>query len=303
MIADEKGAIVAAVRPGGFALLNADDARGADMAQRTSERIVTFGRANAADYRVSSVTASAGGTQLSIDTPMGGLEVETQFVAEHFWLPTVVAIAAASELGVPRETIVARAKTFEGLFTRFQLRRTRNGPTFILDTAKAPRDTLGLAFDALARFDVPVKRIVLGQISDFAGAPRKVYRDAFRAASAIADQVIFVGEHAHRSMASIEDRETGRFVECRTPRQVLDHLRGCAGSEDLILLKGSANLHLERIALAWDQRVACWEPACGIRMDCLRCGLLPHPFSRNRATQWLRRHARLIFRKSVTNRR
>ncbi|TGR94582.1 hypothetical protein, partial [Mesorhizobium sp. M1C.F.Ca.ET.188.01.1.1] len=40
-----------------------------------------------------------------------------------------------------------------------------------------------------------------------------------RAPREIADQVIYVGEHAHRSKASQADRDSGRFVELRTPKR------------------------------------------------------------------------------------
>jgi len=38
------------------------------------------------------------------------------------------------------------------------------------------------------------------------------YRDIYRAARLVADQVIFVGDNAHRSKATAEEIAAGRFV-------------------------------------------------------------------------------------------
>ena len=283
LIAYHKGEAVAAIRPGGFAVLNADDSYVASMASRTCERVVTFGCDSAADYRVTATRMTATGLIVSMTTPRGDLDIETRFMADHFKVPVAAAVAAASDLGIRPETISDRAGSYDGLFSRFQLVRPPGGPSFVLDTIKAPLGTLDAAFNAFSLLDAPAKRIVLGQISDYAGNPRKVYREAYKAARAVCDQVIFVGEHAHRSQASEEDRRSGRFVQCDTPAEVSEFLRDNGGPDDLVLLKGSGNLHLERIALARDGDVLCWEPYCGLRINCRECGLAGFPFSEHRA--------------------
>ena len=303
-VALEKGALVEAVRPGGLVLLNADDDLVMAMAARTSQRIVTFGREKHADYRVVSATAAYPDClRVTIVWKGGELTLQTRFPAEHFWLSTVAAAAAALELGAPPETVVDRVAGFEGVANRCRPFPTKEGPCFIVDAAKAPYGTLDLAFTMMEAARAPRKRIVLGHISDYAGDPRPKYRDAYKGARAVADEVIFVGDNAHRSRASQEDRDSGRFFEFATARDVFDHLRKTAQKDELILLKGSRNLHLERIALAWDGDVKCWESICGVRTDCFRCGLYEHPFAEHenirseRARQ--RRRERLKFWKRL----
>ncbi|TIX39278.1 MAG: UDP-N-acetylmuramoyl-tripeptide--D-alanyl-D-alanine ligase, partial [Mesorhizobium sp.] len=62
---------------------------------------------------------------------------------------------------------------------------------------------------------------------------------------------------------------------------------------ELILLKSSSNLHLERVALAWTHDVKCWVPVCGKRSGCQGCGLFEVPFEQHRAHVRKRRRARL----------
>ncbi|MGI9520598.1 MAG: Mur ligase family protein [Hyphomicrobiaceae bacterium] len=280
-VAIEKGALVEAIRPGGFAILNADDEHVMSMAQRTNARIVTFGRDVNADYRViSSSAAYPNCLKLVVDCRGTQLQFQTRFAGEQFWLSSVSAIAAAIELGVPHEVIQEQIAKFEGTPCRFQP-FTTSGPTFIIDSFKAPYGTLALAFSAFNDCDFPRKRIVLGPLSDYSGTSKTKYRDAYRTARAIADQVIVVDRHLHRYDDVTADLASGKLVEFQTPKQVNDFIRETFRKDEIILLKGSGNLHLERIALSWDRDTNCWEPKCGRDGICTDCRFIGDPFEKH----------------------
>jgi UDP-N-acetylmuramoyl-tripeptide--D-alanyl-D-alanine ligase len=59
----------------------------------------------------------------------------------------------------------------------------------------------------------------------------------------------------------------------------------------VILLKGSVDLHLERIALSWRGTVRCWEPACGHNSGCMDCGRYADPFEWHKGRKKRRRLA------------
>ncbi|WP_296739307.1 Mur ligase family protein [Mesorhizobium sp.] len=280
-VAQEKRALVEALEPGGLAVLNADDPNVLAMASG-QHRFVTFGESEAADYRVTDISA-AYPRRLSFTLlwRAAALDLQTSFPGAHFWLPVAAAAATALELGVLPQTVADRVATFEPLANRCQVITTDGGPHFIVDCAKAPGHSVGLAFEMLASSTFDSKRIVLGQLSDFTGSNIR-YARAYESAREIAGQVIYVGEHAHRSKASQDDRDIGRFVELRTPKEVSDHIKRTAAPGELVLLKSSSNLHLERIALAWSRDVKCWIPACGKKEGCLTCGLYEVPFDEHR---------------------
>ncbi|TPM38923.1 Mur ligase family protein [Mesorhizobium sp. B2-3-4] len=281
-VAREKGALVEALEPGGFAVLNADDPHVLAMASGTAQRFVTFGESEAADYRVTGVSASYPRMLgFKLHWRGGTLDLKTPFPGEHFWLPTAAAAATALELGVPSQTVERRIETFDPVANRCQLVIVEGGPHFIVDSVKAPWHSLPLALDMLAKSTLGEKRIVLGQLSDFTDSDAK-YARAYKSAREISNQVIYVGEHAHRSKASQSDRDSGRFVELRTPKEVSDHIRRTAVPGELILLKSSSNLHLERIPLAWTHDVQCWVPVCGKTEGCQQCGLYEVPFDQHR---------------------
>lgn len=277
-VAEEKGALVEAVEPGGLAILNADDEHAMGMSKRTRERVVTFGQSPGADFNIIDPRAAyPDGLTLTVRWRGGELALRSELPAAHFWVPVAAAVTAALELGVPPQTIVERVASFRPVKSRGETLAVPGGPRFLLDTAKAPWHSLNLAFDMVGQASARRKRIVLGNISDYAGSTRK-YGAAYRSAREVSDEVIFVGDNSHRSRAPQEDRDAGRAISSVSVKPVSDHIRQTAVEDELILLKGSQNLHLERIALAWTHDVKCWADTCGRKIDCRACGLFEFPF-------------------------
>jgi UDP-N-acetylmuramoyl-tripeptide--D-alanyl-D-alanine ligase len=286
-VATEKAKLVAAVQKGGSTVLNRDDPLVLSMADQTRERIVTFGRSAGADVRVLSAEARFP-DRLTVELERDGqrVRIPTRFVAEHFWVSVAAAFCVARELGVPTEVIVRQCAGFDPLPARCEVIETGDGPVFILDTFKAPWETLSLAFRIVKMAqEVPRKRIVLGGISDYAGSSRTKYRQAYQEARALCDQVIFVGDHALRSRASDADRRSGRIVEIESVRELDAYIRRTAVPGELILLKSSKPIHLDRVALSWKYNVQCWEQKCGVKSSCMNCGLYDYPFEKHRGHQ------------------
>ncbi|MBZ9865070.1 UDP-N-acetylmuramoyl-tripeptide--D-alanyl-D-alanine ligase [Mesorhizobium sp. CA15] len=282
-VAQEKRALVGALSPGGLAILNADDPHVLDMASGARCRVATFGQSEAADYRVTNIHAAYPDLlRFSLRWRGGDIDMQTRFPGEHFWLPAAAAAVTALELGVPPEKIAARTASFEPLANRCAVLVIDRGPQFIVDAAKAPWHSLNIAFEMMAKAKAVRKRIVVGQISDYTGSSRK-YGAAYGIARDVADEVIYTGDNAHRSRASQADRDSGRLIELRTPKEVSDHIKQTAVPGELILLKSSGNLHLERVALAWTHDVRCWIPACGKKEGCSACGLYEVPFEEHKS--------------------
>lgn len=282
-VADEKALLPGSLPDAGLAILNSDDDLVLAMSNKTSARVVTFGRGMSADYRATNISSAyPANLSLSIEWKGRAIDLATPFVGEHFWLSVAAAFTAAVELGVSPDVVKERIASFKPLPDRCQPFPTREGPTFLLDTFKAPWQTLGLAFETLAKADAPRKRIVLGMLSDYPGNPVPKYRDAYQNARAVADQVIFIGDHAHRSRASEEDVATRRFMQAHSVKSIYEHLKQTAQSNELILLKGSRNLHLERVALAFEHDVQCWKEHCGLHVSCFECGLYLYPFEEHK---------------------
>lgn len=271
-VAEEKGKLVAALPQDGLAVLNGDDARVMEMARRTGARIVRFGRSPDCEYRyrVLDLTLSEG-LSLVLETPAGQLVLRTTARADFLAPCFAAAAAVALELGVPSDIVRARMASFPPVRERFEYRRLAGGPHLIIDTAKAPEHSLHNLLVAFGALDAGRRRVVLGQISDSRGKSRTVYRRAIDVALSVADEVVLVGENATR--VGRKHPETDRLKIVETPREVAQYLRDTVRKDDLILLKSSRILHLERLALALEQDLKCWKPECEIKFSCVACGL------------------------------
>lgn len=278
VVAAEKGILVEHLAQNGIALLNADDEMTKGIEARTKGQVITFGRNQPADYQAIAVSADfPSRLSLQIKGPERDLEIQTQLVGEHFWLPVTAAVACASHLGVAPETIAQRVASFLGPSGRCSVLELPEGRTAVLDTYKAPQHSIEVAFDVVRSLRAPRRRIVLGQMSDTTGSSQSAYRRAYRLAREAADEVIFVGEHAHRHNASAEDIATDRARDFRHVREAADYLKETAVPGEVILFKANSKLHLERAALAQIETVACWESNCGLKYYCKDCNFYENP--------------------------
>lgn len=288
-VAEEKQKLIEALPADGLAVLNHDDERVACMSSRTRARTVTFGKAGG-DYVVSNVRCERP-EALSLTITHGGeaFDLTTSLTGSHFSVPVAAAFACTHQLGIPAATIISRIASFTTTFARCSVHRVENGPVIINDASKAPYHSIQLALDMLAGFQAPRKRIVLGNISDSARSDR-IYAKIYRAARAVADQVVFIGEHSHRARATAEEIADGRFVRFDTVKEAADFLQDSAIANEIILVKGAGRLHLERLVMMFFAPVRCWEDACGRRTHCIAisgrgCSLYKIPFEQHKAAR------------------
>ncbi|HMN36740.1 MAG TPA: Mur ligase family protein [Hyphomicrobium sp.] len=277
-VADEKSEAIRALKHDGLAVLNYDDERVRAMAALTRARTVTFG-GEGADYKISPSMDADGLLTLRMTRGDRVLVLQTQLIGAFNAVTVAAAACCALEMGVPEQCVVESVAKFSPYPGRMYRKAIPGGPIFIVDTRKAPYHSINLPIETLAAIQAPRKRFILGQISDYPGNPRKKYRDTYHAARAIADQVIFVGPHCHRSGATPEDVAGGRFRAFQNIQDAAAYLKETAIENEVIMVKSSRNLHLERLLLAWLTDVRCWVETCGVKTDCWSCGLYGHPFT------------------------
>lgn len=278
-VAHEKGHLVAALKKDGLALLNFDDPLVMRMAERTQARVVTFGRDPDADYVAEDVHSSLdNGLTMTVRGRGKRVTLSLRLYGEYFYLPVLAAATCALELGVTEAEIEERLAAFEGYSNRCGVIRIPGGPVFVVDTAKSPAHSVTLPMDLIAGAPAIRKTIVLGQISDYSGDPRRTYKRAARHAAGIADRVILTGPYSHKARLS-EAEAAGKVFEIPEVHDVAEFLKRTALPGEIILLKSAQNIHLERAYLAFRQEVLCHVAECGRSSGCVGCGLAGVPFS------------------------
>ncbi|MFJ6652686.1 UDP-N-acetylmuramoyl-tripeptide--D-alanyl-D-alanine ligase [Microbacterium sp. NPDC091313] len=246
-----KSELVRAVRPGGLAVLNADDPRVAAMAPLAAEGDVAvrwFGRgsdaAHAADVRADDVEVSAAGTtaQLSIDGETRPLRL--QVIGEHHIMNALAAIAAATALGVSAADAVARVETVE-IAERWRMQPLGSERVRILNDAyNASPDSMSAALRTLAQITRPGERTVavLGAMSELGEYSDDEHdRIGLLAVRLNIQRIVVIGDAARRMFleAIAQGSWDGEAVFFRDADAAYDYLMGELRDGDRVLVKSS----------------------------------------------------------------
>lgn len=255
-IALAKSELPAALPADGVAVLNADDPRVAAMAARTAARVVTFGRSAGADVRAEDVRADeAGRAAFTLVTPAGSAAVRLRLYGEHHVHNALAAAALAGELGMPPDAVAA-GLSGAAPRSRFRMEVTRlpDGVTVINDAYNANPDTVRAALAALATMSRGGRGYaVLGHMTELGEAADVLHEEigAHAAAAGVAGLIV-VGDEAAPMLAGAKAVPAwqGELLQVPDAAAALRELRNRLRAGDVVLVKASHSIGLERLAMA-----------------------------------------------------
>jgi len=239
------------------AVLNADDARVAAfagvMGTRVPGRVLTFGEGPDADFRATRITERGlDGTELEFAGTEGAATVRIPLVGRHNALNALAALAAASCWGIGAED--AR-RAFAGLAPgamRGEVLRFEAGFTVINDCYNSSPAALAAALATLAHSPGSHRRIlVAGEMLELGPASPQLHREAGAEAASFGniDWIIGVQGDAQEILrgaaAAGHPSSQQRFFP--SAEEAAEFISGFAAPGDLVLLKGSRGVHLERV--------------------------------------------------------
>ncbi|NJD88547.1 MAG: UDP-N-acetylmuramoyl-tripeptide--D-alanyl-D-alanine ligase [Betaproteobacteria bacterium] len=239
-IARAKGEIYAGLRPGGMALVNADDAfAGYWKGLAAGRSVVTFGTAGDADVR-----GHVEEGQLRLVTPLDAFAVTLQVPGEHNARNAIAACAAAFALEIPPRAIQAGLAAYAGTKGRLQARRGAGGSTVIDDTYNANPDSMKAAIRVLAA--APGRRVlVMGDMGELGGEEAALHAEvgAFARAAGI-ERLLALGPlSAHAAKAFGAGATHFPAIE-----GLLSEARVESAKKNVTLLvKGSRFMRMERV--------------------------------------------------------
>jgi UDP-N-acetylmuramoyl-tripeptide--D-alanyl-D-alanine ligase len=259
--AQAKGELVEALPPAGVAILNADDALVAAMADRTEARVVLVGESPDAAVRAVDVTLDdRGRASYTLVTAGGSARVRLAVTGRHQVGNTLAAAAVALELGMPVRDVAAALGTVGGVSgRRMDVFDRPDGVTVIDDSYNANPSSTAAALRALVALGRGRRTIaVLGYMAELGEFETAGHEEVGRLAAELGvDRLIAVAQNA----APILDG--ARRVESWPGQAILaaDQAAAIGALEDLrpgdvVLVKGS--------------RYRTWEVA-----DALRTGAPP----------------------------
>jgi UDP-N-acetylmuramoyl-tripeptide--D-alanyl-D-alanine ligase len=233
-VARAKGELVEALPASGTAILNADDERVAAMAARTAAGVITFGRANTADVRVSGLTLDARARpRFQVHTPWGSAPVALGVSGAHMAVNAAAALAVAGVVGVDLDAAATALSDAAFSSMRMQLLTARSGGLVINDAYNANPTSVIAALDALAAVEADRRIAVLGGMAEL-DDPDGGHRAVAARVGELGVQLIAVGTDRYGVVPVTED-EAVRAV-------------GPIGEHTAVLVKASRAFGLERLA-------------------------------------------------------
>ncbi|PZU39874.1 MAG: UDP-N-acetylmuramoylalanyl-D-glutamate--2,6-diaminopimelate ligase [Microbacterium sp.] len=242
-----KSELVSAVRPGGTAVLNADDPRVAGMAGIARDRgleVVWFGRGASAQVRADDVRVDAAGTSCTVHAIGSSAPLRLRVLGEHHVMNALAAIAAATRIGVTLAECVARLETLE-IAERWRMQPLGSDSIRIVNDAyNASPDSMAAALRTLAQITEPGQRMVavLGAMSELGEFAEDEHdRVGLLAVRLGVQRIVIVGADARRMFleAIAQGSWDGEAVFFADADAAYDYLVGELRDGDRVLVKSS----------------------------------------------------------------
>ncbi|RST12780.1 UDP-N-acetylmuramoyl-tripeptide--D-alanyl-D-alanine ligase [Streptomyces sp. WAC05374] len=264
-IAQAKGEMVEALpsaEAGGIAVLNADDPLVRAMENRTHARVTFFGEAEEAHVRAENVRLTeTGQPSFRLHTPTGCSDVTLRLYGEHHVSNALAAAAVAHELGMSVDEI-ATALSEAGSLSRWRMEVTErpDGVTIVNDAYNANPESMRAALRALAAMGKAAQAkggrtwAVLGQMAELGDEALAEHDAVGRLAVRLnVSKLVAVGgrEASWLQLGAYNEGSWGEeSVHVSDARAAIDLLRRELRPGDVVLVKASRSVGLERIAQA-----------------------------------------------------
>jgi UDP-N-acetylmuramoyl-tripeptide--D-alanyl-D-alanine ligase len=253
-IARAKYELIESLSHHGTAILNADDDYVCQFGRDFKGKVVRYGTKAHADVRAENI-AMLGAAGSRFDVVVGNIRqtATSPLLGRHNILNVLGALSAALERGVPFDQAVQAISTLEAGEKRGQVLQLGN-IAVINDCYNSSPKALMAAVDAL--LDVPAKRhiVVAGEMLELGSSGEQLHQECGRyIANKKVDLLLGV-----RGLAAAMVKEASklgaetRFVE--TPEDAGDWLAQESRDGDMVLLKASRGVKLERALERWKEK-------------------------------------------------
>ena len=235
------------------AVLNADDARVAAFASYAPGNVLTYGIDSPADFCAEKLeNRGALGSAFTLVTNEGRVRLEIALAGRHVIANALAALAAASVWGIGAEEAHSVFANLKAPFMRGELVALTNGAALINDSYNSSPAALQAMTAVLAATPKYHRRILAaGEMRELGRTSAELHREAgqFAASTGKVDWIIGVAGDAAQiiegAVAAGISRSHTKFFP--TSEEAAKFLAGFVESGDVVLVKGSRGVKMERI--------------------------------------------------------
>ncbi len=250
-IAQGKGELVEALPPApdGVAILNYDDPLVLAMSSRTRARVVTYGLDPAADVWADNIESlGLGGMHFHLHHRHETLHVRVPLLGRHSVHTALRAVAVGLVEGLTWQEIVEGLRAIGATQLRLVAVTGPRGSLILDDTYNASPESVIAALNLLSELEG--RRVaVLGDMLELGSQEEMGHRLVGRRAADVAQVLVTVGPRARIIAEEARDAglDPGAVIELDDSQQALALLRDLISPGDVVLLKGSRGMRLDRL--------------------------------------------------------
>ena len=253
-IARAKYELVESLPASGTAVLNADDEYVSQFGRGFKGKVITYGTTTTADVRAENVKSrGAEGSEFDVVTASSREHARLPLVGEHNVLNALAATAVGLTRGFSLADAVQALATLVPADKRGQVVQLGN-ITVINDCYNSNPKALRALVDALAAMNAKRRIVVAGEMLELGPAGEEMHRAAGRH---IADKGIdiLLGVRG-LAQAMVEGANGTRAEFLASPEEAGEWLAREARDGDVVLLKASRGVKLEKALETWKKKIS-----------------------------------------------
>ena len=250
-IARAKYELIQSVRPGGIAVLNADDEYVSQFGRDFHGTVVTFGVHRAADVRAENISShGAAGSAFEVVAGVERVPATLPLLGEYNIYNALAAVAVGAQYAVPLPTAVASLATLAASDKRGEI-LSIDGATVINDCYNSNPKALDSMVRSLAEMPARRRIVIAGEMLELGPTGQALHRAAGERMAQLG--IDFVVGVRGLAQAIVEGaKQAGAQAEfATTPEQAGEWLTREVRPGDVVLLKGSRGVRLERALEVW----------------------------------------------------
>src|SRR5437763_1833217 len=253
-VAAMKAELIEGLKPGGVAVLNADDELVMEMKSKTDGRVLTFGIQNPSDVTAREIdTSHFGLVRFRLSPPLGEAAAELPMTGAHNLMNSLAASAVATALKVKPELIADALKTAEPPKMRGEVLDFAAGFTVVDDSYNSnPKSLLSMARTvADAREKVTRRIVIAGEMMELGPDAPQMHREAGQELARMGIEVLWgVRGLAQEIVAGAGEAGLKEIRFFANSDEAAVAIAEEVREGDLILVKGSRSVETDKVVKA-----------------------------------------------------
>jgi UDP-N-acetylmuramoyl-tripeptide--D-alanyl-D-alanine ligase len=257
MVAAMKAELIEGLKPGGVAVLNADDKLVMEMKSKTKGPVLTFGIEHAADVTAKDIdTSRFGAIRFRLRTPMGEAAAELPMTGRHNLMNALAASAVATALKVKPELIANALRTAQPPKMRGQVLNFAAGFTVVDDSYNSnPRSLLSMVRTLAEASGVKRRFVIAGEMLELGPDSPQMHREAGHEMAQMGIDIVWgvrgLADQMTTGASEAGVAETRFFADSTAAAAaMLEEVR----EGDLILVKGSRSVETDKVVKALKEK-------------------------------------------------